>query len=89
MCYISYQGEPGPVGPQGIAGDPGVGLVGPKVIICLTQSTLEKCSLIRFNFKTSMFLHYFLGRQRTTWAGGTTRVTWRRLPWASGVFMHT
>lgn len=46
MCCISYQGEPGPMGPQGMAGEPGVGIAGPKVINCWIQmDMLKKCSL--------------------------------------------
>lgn len=42
MGVFSLQGEPGPVGPQGVAGEPGVGLPGPKVINRWAQTMMKK-----------------------------------------------
>lgn len=31
MLFFIEQGDPGPVGATGLVGDPGVGIIGPKV----------------------------------------------------------
>lgn len=49
------------MGPQGMVGEPGIGLPGPKVINSWTQIILIKCSLIKFTFEAQIFLYYFQG----------------------------